>query len=175
MDVGGAMNKTRMKHIALKLLLLLAVAGSSGQAIADTVTFEPFVGAWDGDGAIRFGDGAKERMRCSALYELRQSSGRALHLSFNCKSDKYAFVLDGNVSSDASGTLSGQWSETSRNIGGTVIGKVRGQRFQVRIESSGFGANLVVVLQDNRQRINIDSGGGGEEAQAQITLRRKRN
>lgn len=162
--------------MASRFLLILAFCGfvSGPVAAAEAVTFEPFVGNWDGDGSIRFSDGVKERMRCSAVYELPQSSGRSLHLSFNCKSDKYSFVLEGDVGSDDSGTLSGRWSETSRGIGGTVIGKVSGQRFQLRIESSGFGANLVVVLQENRQRINIDSGGGGEEAQAQITLKRKR-
>ena len=143
-------------------------------AFAAAQTFEPFAGEWEGVGSIRFGDGAKERLRCTAKYDLPSSSGRELALAFDCKSDNYSFVLDGRVHADGDGTLSGQWSETSRNVGGTAIGKVDGERFRVRIESSGFGANLLVSIQKDRQKVSIKSGGGGEQAEAQITLRKRR-
>lgn len=143
------------------------------QGVAAAQTFEPFAGQWEGVGTIRFGDSAKERLRCTAKYDLANSSGRELMLAFDCKSDTYAFVLDGRVLADSNGTISGQWSETSRNVGGTAMGKVEGERFRVRIESSGFGANLLVGIQKDRQKVSIKSGGGGEEAEAQITLKKR--
>lgn len=149
------------------MLLLAAHAFAAGDV------FAPFVGEWDGDGTIQFGGGAKERMRCTAQYDTRGTRGHELKLAFHCKSDNYAFELDGRVVADAKGSLTGQWTETSRNIGGTAFGKVEDERVRVRIEASGFGANLLILARDNRQRVNIKSLGGGEEAEAQITLRRK--
>ncbi len=154
--------------VALVGIMLLA-----GQAAAAADAFAPFPGEWRGDGTIRFGDGAKERMRCTANYEVRGSSGHELNLAFRCRSDNYTFDLDGRVVSDKTGELSGQWTETSRNIGGTAFGKVDGERVRVRIEASGFGANLLIGVRDNRQSVSIKSQGGGQQAEAQITLRRK--
>jgi hypothetical protein len=151
-------------------LALIAILLVTGQAAAQ---FEPFAGDWEGDGTIRFSDGSKERMRCSSTYEVRGSTAHELNLIFRCRSDNYIFDLDGRIVADGGGTLEGRWTETSRGVGGTAFGKVEGERFRVRIESSGFGANLLVAMKNDRQRVSIKAGGGGEEAEAQIAMRKK--
>jgi hypothetical protein len=161
----------RQAFVSAFFLLGALVAGTA--AYAAPGAFAGFPGDWEGDGMIRFGDGSKERLKCKVNYTVPNESAEDLGINFSCKSDNYAFELTGNADSDADGALTGQWKESSRNFGGTVIGKVQGERIRLHISSSGFSATLLLTTKDNRQTVNIESGGGGEEATATITLRRK--
>jgi hypothetical protein len=113
------------------------------------------------------------RVRCTANYRLRGSSGRDIDLQLSCKSDSYNFDLAGEFETDASNRISGRWSERSRNIGGTVIGTARRDRIQIHVESSAFAADLVMVTRARQQTVTIDSQGGGQFVKSSIALRRK--
>ena len=52
----------------------------------------------------------------------------------NCASDSYRFDLTTNVTASGS-TLSGIWSETSRNVNGTLGGKINGGDIDALVEA----------------------------------------
>ncbi|HEY6027832.1 MAG TPA: hypothetical protein VIV09_13120, partial [Pseudolabrys sp.] len=88
-------------------------------------------------------------------------------------SDSYNFDLTGQFSADDGNRITGQWTERTRNIGGSVIGTVRGESLQVHVESSGFAADLSMLTRGRRQSVTIDSQGGGQTVKASITLSRR--
>jgi hypothetical protein len=150
-------------------IALLAFTGAVQQASAAAGPFEQFSGTWTGTGKIRVGDEA-ERIRCSATYRLNGS--HEINLQLACTSDSYKFDLTGDFSADESNNISGRWTERSRNVGGAAIGTARSGRFQIHVESSAFSGNLVMVTKNRRQSVAIDTQGGGQKAEASITLSR---
>ena len=60
----------------------------------------------------------------------------------------------------ASGSsISGTWSESSRNINGNLQGRAGGGQIDVFVEAAGFAANLTLVTRGNRQSVSISSKG----------------
>jgi hypothetical protein len=131
-------------------LLLLAIP-----AHAQTGPFAGLAGAWTGTGQVQLKDGGSERIRCRANYTVAES-GTGLKQVLNCASDSYRFVLTTNV--NASGqNLSGSWSETDRNLNGTVSGRITPGNVSALVEANGFAASLSVQTSGNRQTIAIKS------------------
>jgi hypothetical protein len=141
-------------------------------ASAASGPFVDFSGAWSGTGTVRTGDNAPERIRCIANYRQRGSSQHEVDLQLRCASDSYNFDLAGQFTADAQDQITGQWTERSRNTGGTAIGSGHGDRLDVHVESAGFAADLVLVTRNRRQSITIDSRGGGQIVKASISLGR---
>ena len=84
----------------------------------------PFVGlsgGWSGGGFIRLASGQRERLRCRANYHVDEN-GTRLQQSLRCASDSYRFDVNSNIVSEG-GALTGSWSETSRNVSGSVSGR----------------------------------------------------
>jgi hypothetical protein len=153
---------------ALAIALLLFI-GCSQQAAAAEGPFAELPGTWSGTGKIRVGD-ATERIRCRATYRL--SGEHDVNLELTCASDTYKFDLVGDFTADEGNNISGRWTERSRNVGGAAIGTARGSRFQIHVESSAFSGNLGMVTKSRRQTVAIDTQGGGQKAEASITLSR---
>jgi hypothetical protein len=158
----------RASALALATMLCLFI-GAWQQASAATGPFAEFSGTWTGTGKIRVGDEA-ERIRCSATYRLNGT--HEVNLQLACASDSYKFDLTGDFSADESNNISGRWTERSRNVGGAAIGSARSGRFQIHVESSAFSGNLTMVTRNRRQSVAIDTQGGGQKAEASITLSR---
>lgn len=150
---------------------LLLIAGSLQPASAAAGPFTGYSGAWSGTGTLHTEQKA-ERVRCTAAYEVRDSSGHALGLELTCHSDDYNFDLVGDVQADASNHITGRWSEQTRNIGGTIIGRARGDRLQIHAESPAFSADVSMATRGRRQTVTIVSHGGGQTVRASITLHR---
>jgi hypothetical protein len=150
------------------IVLFLSI-GALQQTSAAEGPFADFSGTWVGTGKIRVGDEA-ERIRCRAIYRL--SGAHEVNLQLACASDSYKFDLTGDFSADDGNNISGRWTERSRNVGGAAIGAARGGRFQIHVESSAFSGNLVMVTKNRRQSVAIDTQGGGQKAEASITLSR---
>ncbi|MEJ2624422.1 MAG: hypothetical protein P8Z80_07755 [Pseudolabrys sp.] len=162
-----------MRHAAiLACSVLLAVAVAAPPALAASGPFVDFKGAWSGTGKVRT-ETKTERIRCDAKYRVSDSRGHAVNLELTCKSDSYSFDLVGDFRANASGAISGRWTERSRGIGGTVIGQGRGDYIQILVESSAFAAKLVMVTRGSRQSVSIDSHGGGRVVKASIGLHRR--
>ena len=76
-------------------------------------------GNWAGGGTVTLDDGSRERLRCRASYAV---AGAQMTMTLTCASDAYKFQLGANVV-DQGGAVSGSWTETSRNISGTLQGR----------------------------------------------------
>jgi hypothetical protein len=139
---------------------------------AATGPFADFSGSWSGTGTVRTGGNAPERIRCVASYRQRGSSQHEIDLQLRCASDSYNFDLAGQFTADDRNEITGQWTERSRNTGGTANGRANGERLDVHVESGGFAADLVLVTRNRRQSITIDSQGGGQNVKASISLSR---
>jgi hypothetical protein len=153
-------------------VLLLGLGLSALDSSAASGPFEHFPGSWTGTGTIQLASGKKERIRCRATYRVRGSGAQSVDLQLGCESDSYNFQLTGDLEANESGQISGRWSENTRNIGGSVIGRARGDRLQVHVESTAFAADLVMNTRERQQSVTIDSQGGGETIKASMTLRR---
>ncbi len=160
--------------------LLACVVMLCGGAILQPATarsgpFENFRGDWSGTGVIRVEDQDKkqinERIRCTGTY--RQGGSQDVNLKLTCKSDSYSFDLSGDLEADAGNRITGQWTEHTRNVGGSLTGQARGDRLLVRAESPALNANLSMVTSSRRQSVSLKAAGGGQQVTASITLRRR--
>jgi hypothetical protein len=160
-------------HLGCWLVALaLAVSIQVLPALAASGPFADFSGSWSGNGTVRSGSNAPERIRCVATYRQRGSSQREVDLQLRCASDSYNFDLAGQFTADAQNQITGQWTERSRNTGGIAIGSGSGERLDVHVESAGFDADLALVTRNRRQSITIDSHGAGQIVKASISLNR---
>jgi len=154
----------------LYISLLLTSLLFSPAVHAQSGPFTGLAGSWVGNGSISLGNGTKERIRCRATYSVG-ADGNGLRQNLRCASDSYRFDLSSNVNYLA-GQVSGMWSETSRNIGGTLIGSARAGLFQVIVTSPSFSANLSLTTQGDRQSVVVTAPPGGQLSGVSITLAR---
>ena len=134
-------------------LLLLSAPAISAQPSA----FIGLGGAWSGGGTVSLSDGSTERIRCRANYRVG-GGGTTLKQSLRCASDSYRFDLNSDVVSQGE-SISGTWSESSRNINGSLQGRASGERIAVFVEAAGFAANLTLTTHGSRQSVSIISQG----------------
>jgi len=126
-------------------------------------------GSWSGTGTIALSNGTKERIRCRAAYRLGNSSATLL-LGLSCASDNYKFQLQSAIAY-RNQSISGTWSETTRQVGGAITGRIVGSQINARAESQTFTAILVLYTRGNRQSISIQSP-GSEMSEVAIALTR---
>ena len=106
---------------------------------------------------VAFADQPRERIRCRANYQVDEN-GTRLRQSLRCASDSYRFDVSSNIVADG-GALSGSWNETSRNVSGSVSGRVNGGQIHTRMDGAGFSANLTVSTRGDRRSVTIESLG----------------
>lgn len=135
--------------------VLLAILAFASPLNAQTGPFSALGGNWSGTGQIIVKDGSNERIRCRATYTVG-SSGAGLNQVLRCASDSYRFDLTTNVTVSGS-SLSGSWSETSRNLNGTLGGRLNGSDVEALVEAAGFSASLSMQTRGNKQTIAIRS------------------
>src|SRR5262249_30217401 len=131
----------------------LALLATPGQA--QTGPFASMAGAWSGSGKILIKDGGSESIRCRATYTVG-NAGAGMNQVLRCASDSYRFDLTTNVVASGS-TVSGSGSEPSRNVNGTLGGKITGGDIAALVEANGFAASLSMRTNGNRQIIAIRS------------------
>jgi hypothetical protein len=112
--------------------------------------------------------GTKERIRCRARYDVNDT-GSTVDLRLRCASDSFTFELQSNAGYQ-NGAVSGNWSETTRGVGGSLEGSARGNRINVRV-SGIISAMLAVSTNANRQSISIEAP-GTEMADVAISMTR---
>src|SRR3954468_16084459 len=111
---------------ALRSAILTAVicAGSLSFSPASHAQSGPFAGmagVWSGGGTVTLDDGSTERIRCRATYAVG-AGGNGLNQSLTCASDAYKFNLASNLVAEGA-AISGTWSESTRNVGGSIAGR----------------------------------------------------
>jgi hypothetical protein len=134
-------------------LLLACLCGSA--CSAQSGPFAGMAGNWSGAGTVTLDDGSTERIRCRASYAVGDG-GNGLNQSLTCASDSYRFNLASNVLAHG-GSLSGTWSESTRNVNGNLEGRGSNGNFQVVASAPGFTANLTLTTRGNRQSVMIRS------------------
>jgi hypothetical protein len=149
-----------MMRKALRSAILTAVmcAGPlllSSASHAQSGPFAGMAGVWSGSGTVTLDDGSSERIRCRATYAVG-AGGNGLNQSLTCASDSYRFNLSSNVVARG-GSLSGTWSESSRNISGNLEGRGGNGAFQVVASAPGFNANISLHTTGNKQSVVIRS------------------
>ena len=128
-------------------------------------------GVWSGSGAVTMANGGRERIRCRATYDVG-GDGRAMRQSLRCASDSYQFSLSGNLGVREGGELFGNWTESTRNAGGSVTGRVRDGQIRGMIEGGVFSAMVSVNTSGDSQSVSLTSQ--GDVRSVAITLRRGR-
>ena len=148
---------------------LLALAALPQAAHAATGPFAVLSGSWSGGGTITMSNGAKERIRCRAQYNVG-GAGADLDLTLRCASDSYTFELQSNASY-ANGAVTGTWNEKTRGVGGSIEGSGNGGLIKVRV-SGIISASLALNTVANQQSISIQAP-GTEMQNVAISLSRK--
>lgn len=132
---------------------LLALSAREGYA---QNPFAGLAGTWTGNGTINLANGSAERIRCRATYAVPVPTNMQQNL--RCASDSYNFDLSGNVVYQG-GQIGGTWSEATRNVGGSISGRVSGNQIQAVVDGAGFSASLSLVTRGNQQAVTITSRG----------------
>src|SRR6202790_3238013 len=152
-------------------MFVVALLHSPLPAHAQQGPFTALSGSWSGGGFIRLASGQRERLRCRANYQVAEN-GTRLQQSLRCASESYRFDVNSNIVSEG-GALTGSWRETSRNVSGSLSGRVSGSQIHARIDGAGFSANLTVNTRGDRQSVTIESP-GHEVTEVSVTLTRTR-
>lgn len=146
-----------MKMLVLSLLTTASVLMAGPAAQAESGPFAAMAGVWSGTGTISLDNGASERIRCRATYAV-SNDGTGLNQNLVCASDSYKFELKNDVLAK-NGSLSGTWSEVSRNVGGSLEGRASNSQFDVVVSAASFKAKLSVTTHANKQLVSISSDG----------------
>jgi hypothetical protein len=156
------------RRLIFAALALFAATVSGSASYAQSGPFAGMAGNWSGGGTVTLDDGSTERLRCRATYAVGDG-GAGLNQTLTCASDSYKFNLASNVIAQG-GALSGTWSESSRNVNGSLEGRGSNGNFQVVASAPGFTANLSLTTRGNRQSVVIQSESAFRNAS--ITLSR---
>ncbi len=153
--------------LALGAILVVPVGLEQGAA-QGSGPFAPLAGQWSGTGSVSFsGSGSRERLRCRAVYQA-PDGGKALALRLRCASDSYNFDLNGNLTHQGD-VVSGQWIEFTRNITGSLTGRLSGASIQAVASAGIFSANLTLTTHGSKQQVSIRIQ-GTEVTEAAISL-----
>lgn len=147
-----AMRRSIVRDVAVATAVLVWGCASAN---AQSAPFAGLAGQWKGAGTISLSDGAKERLRCKASYQVSRGEAR-LQQSLRCASDSYRFDLSTDVTSQQ-GQVAGAWSEASRNISGSVVGRENAGSISAVVDAPGFRAQLSVSTRGNRQSVSLAS------------------
>jgi hypothetical protein len=154
-----ALSKTLLRAMTVAAFGAAAVLTASPSR-AEGGAFADYAGSWSGTGTISIAQNqgtSSERIRCKGTYTV-EGGGNTLHQSLRCASDSYRFDLTSNVRASG-GQLTGDWSEASRNVNGTVNGQVSGGDITARVETNGYVASFNVSTRGGKQTVAISSPG----------------
>ena len=149
---AGLIGRAMKAGVVLAALVLSTAAGQ-----AQSPPFAGLDGTWSGNGTVSLSDGSTERLRCRAVYQV-DGTGLVLKQTLRCASDSYKFDLSSDVTSHGD-HITGNWSETNRNISGSLLGTAGNGKIDVTVESPGFTASLSLRTSGNKQTVQISSKG----------------
>ncbi|MGY2806264.1 hypothetical protein ACVW1B_002704 [Bradyrhizobium sp. USDA 4502] len=139
----------RRPAFAAAAFFVTALSSTTGHA--QSGPFAGMAGTWSGAGSVTLDDGSSERIRCRATYHV---GGPRMTMSLTCASDAYKFNLAADVQAEGS-AVSGNWSESSRNVSGSLQGRGGGGNFQVVASAPGFNADISMRTSGNKQAVTI--------------------
>jgi hypothetical protein len=152
------------------LVLAVALLGLTATAVnAQSGPFVPMAGAWSGDGRVVLSDGQVERIRCRATDDVG-NGGELMRQHLRCASPSYNFDVRNTVSAHQ-GRITGNWDETTRNVGGQVFGDASPNLVRARIEGGQFAADVTLAHRGNSLNIRL-APHGTDVREVTVTLRR---
>lgn len=113
-------------------------------------------GNWVGTGTLSHSNGVTERIRCRVDYVLR--GPQTIRQTLRCQSDTTNFDIVSTIT-EAGGRLTGDWTETNRNVRGTLTGTLRGGQVTAQVQGPGFNAGVGIAVKGNRQSVGIRAAG----------------
>jgi len=138
---------------------VLAAAGLSAMLATASVPasaagpFRPFLGSWQGSGAITTQDGRREPISCRATYDAGEEA-ESLTQSLVCASDAFRVNVEASLTAEG-GQVQGQWQETSRGVQGAVTGQIASGDFEGTVSGPGFTVQLSIRSNGRRQVVRI--------------------
>ena len=137
---------------------LAMTAWLSAQAPAAAAgLFVGMEGSWRGEGTIDWKTGERERMRCTAKYEV-ENEGNKLIQNLTCATDSTRLVIKSTITYNPdAGAVTGTWAETSYGINGFVTGNAGPGKVQAQVKSADnrFNARVNVTMRGAEQDVSI--------------------
>jgi hypothetical protein len=138
------------------LLAFFTYAALSPQpvlAVGESSPFDKLTGRWVGEGRLGARDGKTEAVKCRVTY-IRPADGDEVRQTIRCASQSGSVEVQ-SVVAHAAGKLTGTWKELTREWSGDLSGNITPRGFKVAIKGSDLTANMDIVINDNRQIIEI--------------------
>ena len=167
MTLPSSATRVRVYRLAVVAGLVWPLVPLSGAHAADL--FASLPGNWTGTGSVTKTDGTSESLRCRAKYSLAPS-GTIVHQELRCAADSYRLALVTDLVNQ-NGGLGGTWTETDRQAGGSVSGKIEGDVITTKIKGTAFEADVVITTHGNRQTIALSSPEGSYARAVNIALK----
>jgi hypothetical protein len=146
---GAPHRRATLKAIAVVACCLSWPAFGAGRS----GPFAPFAGEWRGTGRVETSDGKTETISCRARYDISEE-GEKLTQSLVCASDSYRFDIQSDASAEGD-RVTGNWQETTRNVGGPLRGQVGSGDFEGAVDGPGFTATISLRSNGRRQAVEI--------------------
>jgi hypothetical protein len=154
---------------ALSALALVVTLVASESAAVTPSPFRNFLGQWSGKGQVVGSDGHRESIRCRAEYSSAKD-GEALNQTIVCASESFKFDITSYV--EASGeSVQGTWREVTRDVSGSLTGRIAENLFSGQISSITFTAAISLTSNGRTQAVSIRPS-GGDVADVRIELQR---
>jgi len=155
---------------ACACVLLFLAAAVEAPAAEESGPFAALSGSWSGSGTVSISNGSNERIRCRASYDVLDRA-TSVQLNLRCASDSYNFNLISLVKYASGGAISGSWTESTRNVAGSLSGRASRNQIEAMASGGSFSADLTLVTRGDHQSVAIRST-GAELTGAKVTLTR---
>ena len=117
--------------------------------------FEVLLGSWSGSGTVKFTDGGREQITCNAVWELPDSSTATARTTCVGRLHKGTIL---STLRHHDGLIGGSWSETTRDVEGTLSGSVDGNRILLTV-SRLFPATVTIITSGDQQTALLQAQG----------------
>jgi hypothetical protein len=151
----GTSPRTLVRALSLSAVLAgVLLVGPQASGARHQGPFAEFAGNWRGGGHVVTTDGRAEAINCRARNEISQG-GAAISEALVCASDSARFDVKFSAVADG-GSVTGNWQESTRNVGGTLQGQIVNGAFEGTV--SGGGLTLSVRYRTNGRALTVEIG-----------------
>ncbi len=130
-------------------MLVSVVFGSAASA---AVSLQDMAGYWTGTGKVIMTNGNSENVKCVVIYKVANSGFKQ---TIRCASQGYSFNGTAEVDVAQSGSVKGNWTETTYSATGDVTGKTTDKGFSLAISGATFTAAMDVTTTSCKQTLDI--------------------
>ena len=158
--------------LAAAATFLFATVDLHAEGAAKVNVFTKFVGNWIGNGKIFLSSGKQENIRCRGTFSPNEVvAGVGMKLELRCANETFNFELQSEINYNGT-QVSGNWTERSRGLNGTISGSMKGDEINAVVESQTFTAMMDLINNGDKQQVRITSP-GSEMSDVLIGLIRK--